>query len=225
MIKRLLRTLRAWVNFYPAIHFSQDGEDIVLQQIFTGRRDGFYVDIGAFHPTLYSNTYWFYLSGWRGINIDARPGAMKAFRKWRSRDINLETAIGAQAGALTYYRLNQPAMNSFDAALTQQRLADDTSLRLLEEISMPVRSLSSVLDQHLPPGQTIDFMSIDVEGLDMQVLHSNDFDRYRPDYILVEMHGEFLDEVGTSEIGSFLQSKNYEPIAKMIRTAIFKRRG
>lgn len=222
MIKKVLTSLRAAVNFYPAIHFSQDGEDIVLKQIFAGRTSGFYVDIGAFHPTRYSNTYQFYLGGWRGINIDARPGAMKPFRKWRKRDINLETAIGEKEGQMTYYNLSQPAMNGFDKALTEQRLADDASLKLIETVNMPVRRLSSVLQAHLPEGQDIDFMSIDVEGFDLQVLKSNDFERYRPRYMLVEVHQESIDAMTQCDIGRFLTAHDYTPIAKMVRTAVFK---
>ena len=57
--------------------FSQEGEDLVLARIFEGKKNGFYVDIGAHHPTRFSNTHYFYRRGWSGINIDAMPGSMK----------------------------------------------------------------------------------------------------------------------------------------------------
>ena len=73
--------------------YAQEGEDRILMRYFDGRKKGFYLDVGAHHPKLYSNTYLFYNQGWNGINIDAMPGSMEIFNKQRSRDINIEAAI------------------------------------------------------------------------------------------------------------------------------------
>ncbi len=75
--------------------YSIEGEDRIVRSLFWEKRDtGFYVDVGAHHPFRFSNTYLFYTQGWRGINIDATPGSMRAFKKHRPRDINLEIGIG-----------------------------------------------------------------------------------------------------------------------------------
>src|SRR3989344_4572766 len=71
--------------------YSQSGEDMILRSIFDDKKEGFYVDVGAFHPKLYSNTYYFYKRGWRGINIEPNPGANFGIRKG---DINLKCGIG-----------------------------------------------------------------------------------------------------------------------------------
>jgi len=105
--------------------FSQEGEDLILGRVFEGKSDGFYVDVGAHHPTLYSNTYYFYLRGWRGINIDAMPGSMTAFKAGRPRDINLEIAVAENPGKLTYHIFNYPALNTFDPALAKERHGKD----------------------------------------------------------------------------------------------------
>jgi len=80
--------------FYRVFSYSQNGEDRALWRYFEGQRDGFYVDIGAHHPFRFSNTYIFYKSGWRGINVDAMPNSMRAFRRYRKHDINIECAVG-----------------------------------------------------------------------------------------------------------------------------------
>ncbi|HWR59941.1 MAG TPA: FkbM family methyltransferase, partial [Thermodesulfovibrionales bacterium] len=93
--------------------YSQEGEDLILRRIFSNITNGFYVDIGAHHPKRFSNTYLFYRQGWCGINIDAMPGSMKLFNKFRPRDINLEFAVANGNNKMTYYEFNLPALNSF----------------------------------------------------------------------------------------------------------------
>jgi len=151
------------------------------------KMSGFYVDIGAFHPTLFSNTYFFYLNGWQGINVEARPGSKTLFDKIRPRDINIETGISRERSAMTYYFIaeNSP-MNSFSPEFLKQ-------IEMLEhvkqEISIPTMPLAEVLERHLPPGQPIDFLNVDVEGHDLEVLESNDWQRFRPRVIVVEDEG------------------------------------
>lgn len=79
---------------YRNTSYSQNGEDRVLWRYFERQRNGFYVDIGAHHPFRFSNTALFYEANWRGINVDAMPNSMKAFNKYRKRDVNLESAVG-----------------------------------------------------------------------------------------------------------------------------------
>ncbi|HIB94217.1 MAG TPA: SAM-dependent methyltransferase, partial [Candidatus Lambdaproteobacteria bacterium] len=103
------------------MYFSQEGEDVILRRIFEDQKNGFYIDIGAHHPKRFSNTYYFYDRGWEGINIDATPGSMKIFQKFRPRDINLEIAISEKEQQLTYFMFNEPALNSFSKSLSDKR--------------------------------------------------------------------------------------------------------
>ena len=98
-----------WVNS----HYSQEGEDILLNKIFSGKKEGFYIDIGAHHPKRFSNTYLFYQKGWQGINVDCMPGSMKLFKKLRPRDINLELGVSENESEKDYYVFNDTALNSF----------------------------------------------------------------------------------------------------------------
>src|SRR5437868_6288327 len=86
---------------HVVMSYSQDGEDLVLSRFLSSENKGFYVDVGAHHPTRFSNTYFFYKKGWRGINIDAMPGSMIAFDKMRPRDTNVEAAISDNDSEIT----------------------------------------------------------------------------------------------------------------------------
>jgi len=235
MITRLIKltrgffsnSIRAFFSFVTwdpwfVRSWSQEGEDQILHRIFENKADGFYVDVGAHHPKRFSNTYLFYKKGWRGINIDAMPGSMRLFDKTRPRDINLEMGIGLSDGELDYYVFNEPALNGFSKELSDQRHEADTVYRLQDVLKVQVQPLSQVLDCHLNTNQEIDFMSVDVEGLDFDVLKSNDWSRYRPKFVLAEILGSSLHEIEQSEIGQFMRDQNYVLYAKCMNTVFFK---
>ena len=104
--------------------YSQEGEDMILNKIFEFKKNGFYIDIGAHHPKRFSNTYFFYKKGWMGINVDAKPGSMYLFNKIRPRDINLEIGLNNEKSVLKYYSFNEPALNTFDKELADERSRD-----------------------------------------------------------------------------------------------------
>jgi FkbM family methyltransferase len=201
--------------------FSQEGEDMVLARIFETASTGFYVDVGAHHPIRFSNTYLFYLRGWAGINIDAMPGSMAPFRSLRPRDINLEIGISETEGLMEYFVFNEPALNTFSPELASSR--DGVGgYTIIDRKSVRTAPLGFVLEEHLPAKQVIDFLSVDVEGLDMEVLKSNDWSRFRPKVILVEdFKTKFLDEALASPMATFLLSKGYRMIAKTAHTHLF----
>src|SRR5690606_15965677 len=118
---------------------------------------GFYVDVGAHHPTHYSNTYLFYKRGWRGINIDAMPGSMEPFRKLRPHDINLEIPISSKTEILPFYIFNRPTLNTFSRAEADRKNGWG-NFKLIKTIEMEAFPLSEILDKYLPKGQKIDFM-------------------------------------------------------------------
>jgi FkbM family methyltransferase len=162
------------------IAFSQEGEDLILNRIFSGKHQGFYIDIGAHHPVRFSNTYLFYKMGWRGINIDAMPGSMKPFQKHRSRDINLEVPINSTSTEIDFYIFNDPALNGFSKELSLKRDSESEIFKIEKTLKLKTYRLDEILNKHLPKNQPIDFMSVDVEGLDLEVLKSNNWEKYRP---------------------------------------------
>jgi FkbM family methyltransferase len=192
---------------------------MILRRIFEGKLQGFYVDVGAHHPQRYSNTYYFYLNGWRGINIDAMPGGMDQFIALRPKDINLEAAIAKERKEITYYMFNEPVLNSFDEELALTR--DKAPFSIIGKKNMFTRTLAEVLNEHLPPNQKIDFLSIDVEGLDLEVLESHNWDKFRPYCILVESCDHSLEGIERNNVFRYLQDKNYKLFAKTVNTLIF----
>lgn len=221
-IKALLFKFRMRVtDGYALSSYSQEGEDMVLRRIFEGKNTGFYVDVGAHHPARFSNTNFFYQQGWRGINVEPNPDAAVLFRRDRTRDINLQLGVSDQPQMLKYHFFNDPALNSFDPQLVAQRLAT-TPYQVVGTTDVPVQRLDAILREHLPVGIKIDFLTIDVEGLDFQVLQSNDWSAYRPTCVLVEALGTSMEDVAGSEIYAFMKSQGYLLFAKTYNTWIFR---
>ena len=216
-LKKYYRKLRYF--FTRRISYAQHGEDILLESLLHGKKGpGFYVDIGAHHPHRFSNTLLFYKKGWRGINIDAMPGSMKPFRMFRRRDINLEVGVGLQSGPLKFYAFEEPAYNTFSPHLVNDaEFLKRVPLKAVHEV--PVFTLAALLDKHLPENTVIDFLSIDAEGFDLDVLKSNNWQRYRPVYILVEEGMKFIKE--GSDVGRYLAEQQYEIVARSSITSLY----
>ncbi len=200
--------------------WSQEGEDRILARIFEGKETGFYVDVGAHHPKRFSNTYLFYRKGWRGINIDAMPGSMRLFNKMRPRDINLELGVGIVPEIRKYYVFDEPALNGFSEDLSVTRNTKG-KYHLLNEIDIKTNTLSNILNKHLPTETTIDFMSIDVEGLDFEVIKSNNWNKYRPNVLIVEALGNSIGSIVESKIHEYLSNKSYLLYAKCMNSIIY----
>jgi FkbM family methyltransferase len=205
---------------FGVLAYAQDGEDMILRRMFEGQSQGFYVDVGAHHPFRFSNTCYFHRHGWHGINIDANPAAIDEFRRYRPSDINVCVGISDASGTLAFHRFNESALDTFDAALAAER-AKLPGYRLVEKSEVAVRRLGEVLVEHLPAGQSIDFLSVDVEGLDLQVLKSNDWSRFRPRVLLVEARGADLGHLASEPCSVFARSVGYRPVAKTVNTVIF----
>jgi FkbM family methyltransferase len=211
---------RGRYNPYGVSCFGQDGEDMLLNRIFGMKNNGFYVDIGAHHPFRFSNTYNLYRRGWTGINVDAEPGSMLPFERHRKRDINIECGVGKSKGMFTYYRFNESALNTFNS--TEAELKNKLPNFVLNETQIMVQPLGTLLDLHLPPGQTIDFLSIDVEGNEYDVLTSNNWDLYRPEIILAETLRTDILTIDKCPVVQFLLTKKYQPFAKIGNTTFFR---
>jgi hypothetical protein len=207
-------------NAYAIKSYSQEGEDMILRRLFEHKKYGFYVDVGAHHPKRFSNTYFFYRKGWSGINIDAMPGSMRPFRLLRSRDINLETAVSQEKKELIYYMFNEPALNGFSEQLSENEY-NTGNYYVVAKKKLTTRPLFEILDKYLPKGQEIDFLTVDVESLDFEVLKSNNWEKYNPKAIVVELLHSTLEELGEDEMSVFLQERGYRLFAKAVNTVIF----
>ena len=220
-IEKLAKVKNNYFDSYALKSYSQEGEDMVLRRLFEKQKTGFYVDVGAHHPKRFSNTYFFYKLGWKGINVDAMPGSMTAFNRIRARDINIEKPVSNKKKLLTYYAFNEPALNGFSKELSEER--DGKGSYFIEFTKdIETSTLEEILDNNLPKDQSIDFLSIDVEGLDFNVLRSTNLEKYHPKVILVEILNSSLADIQISKIYQFLTDAGYELYAKTVNTVIFK---
>jgi len=215
--------VRDFRGHWLAPSYSQEGEDGLLRRIFSGQETGFYVDIGAHHPKRYSNTYYFYLFGWRGINVDPAKGCMELFRKVRPRDINIEAAVANGTGALTYYEFDEPTLNGFSSEISLAR-SKNGPYRIINERKITTMTLAEILDRYLPAGQPIDFLNIDAEGFDLDVLRSNNWTKYPPAIVLAEdLSLSNLQQLDSSPVVCFMAQQGYELYGKTVNTLVFRR--
>lgn len=197
------------------LSFSQEGEDLILSQFLYGIKNGFYLDIGAHKPIQYSNTYKFYLNGWRGLNIDAMPRSMEEFNIIRSGDTNLEVGISNTRAELLYHIFKQRGINTFSKEFAKQMI--EKGYELQETTIIETRRLEDILEQYLPKNQNIHFLSLDVEGFEFEVLSSNNWKKFRPKIILVES----LELKTKSELTIFFKNIDYVLVGQTVNNLYF----
>jgi FkbM family methyltransferase len=167
---------------------AQNREDVLLWRCFEGKRDGFYIDIGAGDPNWDSVTRWFHRAGWRGINIEANPLFAPIYAHWRPRDVNLAVGISRQAGTMRFNQVQANdlgqgwGLSSFDPASVATAAREGFKTVAIE---VPTLRLQDVVDLHAA-GATVDFLKIDVEGGERDVIESADWSRFRPRVVLLE---------------------------------------
>lgn len=193
------------------VSYSQCGEDMIGRFIFDALKIAYptYLDIGAHHPTYLNNTYSFYKSGSRGVNIEPDPDLFSRFLKERSRDTNLNFGVGDSEGQLTFHVMSARTLNTFSAE--EARSASEKGRAKIERtLQLPVRPVGEVLSMHFADAAP-DFLSLDVEGLDLSILKSWDFSRWRPRVACVEtvIYGGGRGEGQRDDIATHLQDCGY----------------
>ena len=207
---------------FGKVSFSQEGEDLILLRYFNSKRDGFFVDVGAHHPYRFSNTYYLYKNlGWTGINIDAMPDSMVLFNSYRPKDINIESGISNFQNELEFFIFDEPALNTFDSK-EKENYVNSGVYKLIKTKSIKTYPLNMILQNYLPKNQNIDFISIDVEGLDLEVLMSNDWKLYKPKLILVEVLGLKYSDIFHHPVTIFLKNHGYNFYAKTVNTVFYE---
>ena len=196
--------------------YSMDGEDLQIKKYFGNKKNGFYVDVGAYHPIQRNNTVLLHQMGWEGINIDVSNFSIKLFNHLRPSDTNLNIAISKKSGEIDMFyqkKLSQlttikrqTANNVFQGKIMSKKIISKT--------------LTEVLNNSKYNQKKIDFLDIDVEGADLEVLESLDFNIYAPEIVCVE---DISKNKKNSDIFNFLLEKNYKKIWSGIFSHIFKK--
>ncbi len=171
------------------VSYAQNREDLILEAFFPEIEKGTYIDIGANHPVRHSVTKRFYDKGWRGMNIEPNPDLFKLIEKHRPEDINLNIGIGSEPGELSfriYHSLDGLAgLSTFSDVMKRAYEKNNSAqTKSYTDIKTKVLPLKNVLSQH-KVGK-IDFLRINVEGFEHEVLEGNDWTKFRPQMICIE---------------------------------------
>lgn len=163
------------------ITYAQNREDLILYVLLHTISDGFYVDVGANYPEIDSVTKFFYERGWSGINIEPVEGLYKQLSKERPRDINLNVAVAPAEGKL---KLREYTQGYHGWSTLDKNTKIERGSKPHRDYEVPVQPLKTILEQY--EVKEIDFLKIDVEGFEYEVLNSNDWSRFRPRVVVIE---------------------------------------
>lgn len=204
--------------------YSQCGEDLIVEYVFRlrGIERPSYIDIGANHPFSLSNTASLYERGCRGINIDPNPQTIMLFNEHRPKDVNINVAIADKSGESDFFVMEDRTLSTLSIVERDHLVAH--GLRQLEITKVRIMTLPDII-QNYCRSVFPDFMSIDVEGMELSILKSTDFEKSYPKVICVEI-AEY-SPIGAggrrTDIVEFLTSKNYFEYAHTNLNAIMVR--
>jgi FkbM family methyltransferase len=167
----------------PPVSYAQRFEDLYLMRCFDDRTDGFYIDIGSGHPVYDNMSFAFYLKGWHGVTVEPNPWLSQLTRAVRTRDRHIEALVGATAGEATFHLVNE--FHGLSTMIAAHAEAAQTQFgKASQAITVPVTTLKELCEQHAPA--SFEFLKVDVEGAEPDVLLNGDWQRYRPKVVVVE---------------------------------------
>jgi FkbM family methyltransferase len=215
LIKNIVRKIGRRLRFKRSsnVYYSQLGEDLIVRHIFSqlGIYKPTYVDIGAHHPSFLNNTFLFYQNGASGLNIEPDPFLFAEFAKKRPRDnnLNLGASFNGQEEEKDFYVMSARSLNTFSKA-EAERVQNFGSYHITEVIKVRVVNLNNLFKRYFEDGR-IDFLTIDVEGLDFEIIKTIDFDLIKPKVICMETlsYAEDKSEKKNQELIDYITAKNY----------------
>ena len=204
--------------------FSQAGEDAVLRFLFLDNRMELgkisYLDIGARHPTCGSNTFLFYSCGSNGVCVEADKTSIPLFQKLRSRDKVLNMGISTSCEDYGDLYIIEGGGSTFDEEEAEKRASVGTA-KIMGVVKVPLMDINTLIQQNFETYP--DFLSIDIEGLDLAVLKTMDFETYPVPVICTEtcIYSETHIRPKDNTITEFMISKGYEIYADTYINTIF----
>ena len=217
LVQNLLLFRKLYLTRHKKSFYGQEAEDIALKRIVPRGVNGFYVDVGCFHPIKYNNTYFFYKQGWRGINIDIDPIKIKGFNWVRKEDTNIVRAVSGEKGEIKYWT------NGFYSLVnTLEGDARNDEYEYIQKTAQ-ADTLSNIIDSTKYKDRQIDLLSIDAEGHDMVVLKSLDMERYQPKVIVFETNAGELKNVLKSDVYKYLTALDYDLVNWIGLSLIFRK--
>lgn len=201
--------------------FAQHGEDLVANGLLEGLgvKQPTYLDIGAWEPIQSNNTYFFYRKGGHGVLVEPNPKHTANLRCKRPRDTVLQAGIGLDdTPHLDFYMLSDDQLHTFDKEQVDW-LVSTSNVTVESVVKMPMLPVNRVIAEHFA-GTAPDYLSIDIEGLDLAVLKTLNFQRFRPKVICVEtlLTGTLNHK---PETGAFLESQGYAPRGATLANTLY----
>lgn len=190
--------------------YSQCGEDIIVNRVLRDMnvQSPFYIDIGTNDPVIFSNSYLFYKQGCHGICVEPNPSLCARIKKKRSRDTVLNIGVGIENGVKDFYILSNDALSTFSQSEAQTETSKGHVI--VGKIPVSIQTINKIISD---TKREIDFLSLDIEGLDKVVLETLDFKKYRPKVICVETRSfGTTDEQARMNLESLMKKNGYEII-------------
>jgi|TARA_B110000211_G_scaffold66067_1_gene76172 FkbM family methyltransferase len=223
VLKKIIRKLHIFHSIYIKHKFfikkksyAMDNEDLAVIDYFKDKKNGFYVDVGCYHPTHRNNTYLLHKKNWSGVNIDTSKFSIDLFNHMRPKDLNYNCAISNKNEIIKLFYQKELSQLS----TTERDQAEAVFQGNIKEKEVQAFTLDEILDRDKFKDIKIDFLDIDVEGADLKVLEGLSFDRFKPELVCVEIHAK---EIKQSDVYKFLIKKNYELLWSGVFSHIFKR--
>ncbi len=203
------KILKIYRNKKPSIHYGEFGEDILINRILKNIKTGRYVDVGCYHPYKGSLTAKLYKRGWRGINIDLSKSSIDLFNLVRKKDINLNIAVSDFNGQTNYFE-NSP--------INQQNslIKSDDNQKI---IKTDCKNLNFILGEN--KFEKFEYLNVDVEGTENNVIKGIDFSKYKPILITIENNNLHIKDYIQSEVYKILTENNFTFISKIGVTNFF----
>ena len=216
---KLLINLLKYKGIFLRKQYSKNGEDLYLKKIFRKKNNGIYLDIGAFHPYRFSNTFLLYKKGWSGVNIDINKESIELFNIARPNDINLNIAIGSKnKRQIFYYKKKRHPMNTLNKEWANYLFKD-----YIKKGTVMTRTFDYVLKKIK---KKIDLLDIDVEGYEYEVLKKINFKKNIFKIILIEI-AKFnkVSIKNAKKINLLLLKNGYRYIKNTGETSIYKHKS
>ena len=216
IIKKLYLLRQCYFKSINKNFYSQFGEDKILNEIIPKNKiDGFYVDVGCYHPKKHSNTYLLHKRGWNGVNIDMEEDKIDLFKISRPNDFNYLAAISDKNEEVIIYRSQKFGVGS---TINPDLLNEKD---IIDKKIIKASKLDEVLEKSPFANKEIDLLNIDAEGNDFKALKSLSIDIYKPKIIIIETHLKKIDDILNSEIFNYLKRNNYELKSICLYSLIF----
>lgn len=200
------------LDAYTRLTYAQQGEDLVIGNVFDylGLRVDSYLDVGAWDPVKDSNTYLFYRQGARGVLVEPNPYYVERLRADRPEDTVLAVGVGIDGQREAPYFVVDDGNTGWNTFSEVQAAEIRATGKTVREIRLPLVPLNEILVEHFADkNRSLDLLSIDVEGLDLAILRTLDFDRFRPKVICAETK-QLTTNGQIEELIEFVRSKGYE---------------